>query len=205
MKVELIEAGKLSSLVIGGRICYNSYHRGGDYNSPTDDITDVDKKYLDKLINRSGHRSISRHLQYVMRVSGISTKTLLACTRHSIGINFSVMSSRFCKLNKFGASTTKTPNKAVNDLIDKHIEAIIELNNTAKVSAEDLAMLYPQAMHYDLVVSINPEAMQHFIDMRGEGTHAHYDIQEMAMLMLDAIPDTHRFLYKTLEDKLDEI
>ena len=195
MKVTLIEAGKLSSIVQAGRICYNSYHLGGNYSPPTDDITEVDSDYLNRLINRDGHASISRHVQYVFQVEGISTKTLLSSTRHGPGVNFSVMSSRFCKLDKFGKSYTTTPNKAVNGLLVKHIDEIIDLNKENKISAEDLAMLYPQAMHYDMVVSFNPQSLQHFLDMRFKGTHAHYDVQELAELLLDAVPTQHRFLY----------
>ena len=196
MNVELLEAGHLSSIVIAGRTCYNSFHLGGNYGTPTDDITDVDIKYLDRMIHKNGHRSITRHLQYIFSVKGLTTKTLLGSTRHSPGVNFSVMSSRFCKLTKFGSGFTATPNKAVNALLEKHIVEIIALNDEEQISAEDLAMLYPQAMTYDMVVSFNPQSLQHFLDMRhGESSHAHWDIQEMAEGLYNALPESHKFMY----------
>lgn len=195
MEVNLLEHIKLSNIVIGGRTCYNSFHLGGNYESPTDDITDVDRKYLNRLINQNGHASISRHVQYVFQVHGISTKTLLALSRHTTAVNLSVMSSRFCKLDKFGSSITPTPNERVNGLLLSHIQDILELNDEHHPSAEDLAMLYPQAMQYDLVVSFNPQSLKHFFDMRDPGTHAHFDIQELASLLYEALPESHKFLY----------
>ncbi|MCI4436700.1 MAG: FAD-dependent thymidylate synthase, partial [Ignisphaera sp.] len=133
---------------------------------------------------------------------GISTKTLLALSRHQIGVDLSVMSSRFCKLDKFGSSYTKTGNEHVNNLLAKHIGEIIKLSDEHMPSAEDLAMLYPQAMQYDLVLTMNPQSVQHFLDMRyGKESHAHFDIQKLAELILDAIPITHKFMYNVKESK----
>jgi thymidylate synthase ThyX len=197
MKIKLIEAGHLSSIVIAGRKCYNSYHLGGNYPEPTDDITEVDTKYLNRMIHKEGHRSITRHVQYVFQVDGITTKSLLGSTRHGPGVNFSVMSSRFCKLDKFGSEITTTPNEHVNKLLVKHMQEIVELNDEHKPSAEDLAMLYPQAVNYDMVVSFNPQSLQHFFDMRyGEESNAHPDIQLMAKGLYDALPESHKFMYK---------
>jgi flavin-dependent thymidylate synthase len=197
MKVKLLESGHLSSIVVAGRTCYSSFHLGGNYYMPTDEITEVDVKYLDRLINKHGHASISRHCQYVFQIEGISTKTLLSSTRHGPGVNFSVMSSRFCKLDKFGSSFTNTPNEHVNTLLIKHTNEIIELNQKEKISAEDLAMLYPQAFHYDMIVSFNPQSLQHFLNMRfGEESHAHFDVQELADRLLNAVPETHKFMFK---------
>ncbi len=200
MKVKLIDHTKLSNGVEGGRICYNSYHLGGNYSEPTDTITHNDQKLLNKLIHKHGHYSITRHIKYCFAVEGISTKTLLALSRHQIGVDLSVMSSRFCKLNKFGADYTKTPNEHVNKLLSKHINEIIELSEQHGPSAEDLAMLYPQSIQYDLRMTMNPQSLQHFLDMRyGESSNAHFDIQNLASHLLAAIPETHKFMYKVKE------
>lgn len=195
MKVKLLEHTKLSGAVIAGRTCYQSWHLGGEYNEPTDNITDTDMKYLDRLFNKHGHYSVSRHIKYCFQVYGISTKTLLALSRHQVGVDLSVMSSRFCKLDKFGTDITKTGNKVVDALAIKHMEEIMAISGQA--SAEDLAMLYPQAMQYDLVVSFNFQSLQHFFNMRkGKSSNAHFDIQEFADKLYEALPTLHKPLYK---------
>jgi len=197
MQVELLDHTKLSNAVIGGRVCYQSFHLGGNYDTATDDITETDEKYLKRLLHQHGHYSVSRHVKYTFSVQGISTKTLLGLSRHQAAVDLSVMSSRFCKLDKFGTNYTTTPNEHVNALLSKHIEDIHTLAKKHKISAEDLAMLYPQAMQYDLVVSFNVQSLQHFFDMRyGEQSHAHYDIQMLAKLLYEVIPESHKFLYK---------
>jgi len=202
MEVRLLDHTKLSNAVTGGRVCYNSFGDGkGDYEEPTDDITDADKGLLDRLLHKHGHYSISRHVKYVFKVEGVSTKSLLALSRHQQGIDLSVMSSRFCKLSKFGASFTKTPNDLVNTILEKHVAEIESISQGHGVAAEDLAMLYPQAMQYDLQMTMNPQSLQHFLDMRyGTKSHAHFDIQELAALLLAAVPETHKFMYVTRED-----
>jgi flavin-dependent thymidylate synthase len=202
MKVELIEHLKLSNAVEAARTCYNSFHLGGNYDTPTDNITEADLKLLDRLLHQHHHYSVARHIKYVFRVEGISTKTLLALSRHMVGIDLSVMSSRFCKLDKFGSTYTKTPNTYVNMLLEQHIQEIQELNENYPTSAEDLAMLYPQAMQYDLRMTMNPQSLQHFLDMRyGKESHAHFDIQELASKLLEAVPEAHKFMYVIKKDK----
>jgi len=200
MQVTLVDHTKLSNAVEGGRVCYQSYHLGGNYEHPIDNITKEDKALLERLIHQHGHYSITRHVKYCFKVEGISTKTLLALSRHQIGVDLSVMSSRFCKLSKFGSNYTKTPNEVINTLLEKHIAEIEELATSEKPSAEDLAMLYPQAMQYDLRLTMNPQSLQHFLDMRyGPKSHAHFDIQELAAQLYQAIPSTHKFMYTLKE------
>jgi len=202
MKATLIDHTKLSNAVEGARVCYQSYHLGGNYEHPVDNITEADKKLLERLIHKVHHYSIARHIKYVVKVEGISTKTLLALSRHQIGVDLSVMSSRFCKLDKFGANYTKTPNTYVNLLLEQHVQEIMELSSNYKVSAEDLAMLYPQAMQYDLMLTMNPQSLQHFLDMRyGPDSHAHFDIQLLAEKLLEIVPEQHKFMYTIKENK----
>ncbi len=196
MKVELMDYTKLSNAVIAGRTCYQSFHLGGNYDVATDEITEVDAKYLNKLINKLHHKSISRHVKYCFSVRGISTKTLLGLSRHQSAVDLSVMSSRYCKPNLFGRSFTYTHNKQVDAMIKRHIRELDELNG----NAEDIAYAYPQAMQYDLVVSFNIQSLQHFCAMR-DSSHANFDIREMAQLLRDALPKSHKYLF---EEKMNE-
>ena len=195
MEINLMDYTKLSNAVIAGRTCYQSFHLGGNYDVATDDITEVDAKYLNKLINDLNHKSISRHVKYCFSVKGISTKTLLGLSRHQIGVDLSVMSSRYCKPDKFGSSFTYTGNKQVDAMVKRHIKELNELNG----NAEDIAYAYPQAMQYDLVVSFNIQSLQHFIAMR-DSSYANFDIREMAQLLRDALPESHKYLFGVSDD-----
>ena len=61
MEVRLLEHTKLSNIVIGARTCYDSFSKGGNYDTPTDDITEADKSLIDRLINTLSHKSIAEH------------------------------------------------------------------------------------------------------------------------------------------------
>ena len=68
MKITLKDHTKLSNAVFGARICYNSFHLGGSYPEPTDEITDKDIKLLNRLLHQHGHYSVSRHIKYNFEV-----------------------------------------------------------------------------------------------------------------------------------------
>lgn len=72
MEVKLLEHTKLSNAVIGARTCYDSFSKGGNYEIPTDDITEADKSLLNTLINVKKHSSISEHIIFVFNIKGIS-------------------------------------------------------------------------------------------------------------------------------------
>ena len=61
MEVKLLDHTKLSNAVIGARTCWNSFHKGGNYDTPTDDITDEDKELLERLLFKNKHKSIAEH------------------------------------------------------------------------------------------------------------------------------------------------
>ena len=193
MTVILLDYTMLSNAVIAGRTCYQSWHLGGNYSHATDQITGNDKEYLSRLINKLKHKSIARHVKYVFSVKGMSTKTLLGLSRHQAGVDLSVMSSRYCKLEKFGVATTKTDNENLNVLVSKMTDMIQEFHLDNNVSAEDLAYAYPQAMQYDAVISFNLQSLQHFLEMR-DSSYANFDIRDMAVMIRNAVPMSHRFL-----------
>lgn len=94
MKIKLLEHTKLSNIVIGARTCYDSFSKGGNYDIPTDDITEEDKGLLNTLINVKSHNSISEHVVYVFNIKGISRLNLIELSRHRLA-SYSVKSSRY--------------------------------------------------------------------------------------------------------------
>jgi thymidylate synthase (FAD) len=94
MKVELIEHTKLSNACKAGRTCWDSFHKGGCYTSPTDSISEEDKDFLNRIINKNKHGSIAEHLVYTFDIDGISRACLQELARHRMA-SLSVKSTRY--------------------------------------------------------------------------------------------------------------
>lgn len=54
-----------------------------------------DKELIDRIGNKNKHTSVKNHVTYNFDIKGITTKTLLALTRHDVGTEFSVQSTRY--------------------------------------------------------------------------------------------------------------
>ena len=61
MEVRILDHFKLSNAVIAARTCWNSFHKGGNYREPTDNISEADKELLQRLLFKDKHTSISEH------------------------------------------------------------------------------------------------------------------------------------------------
>lgn len=94
MEVRVIEHTKLSNAVIGGRTCWDSFHKGGCYSAPTDIISEEDRNFLERIINKNKHKSIAEHLVYTFSIDGISRACLQELARHRIA-SLSVKSTRY--------------------------------------------------------------------------------------------------------------
>lgn len=94
MEVQLIEHTKLSNACKAGRTCWDSFHKGGCYTTPTDSISKEDKDFLNRIINKNKHGSIAEHLVYIYSIDGISRACLQEVARHRHQ-SLSVQSTRY--------------------------------------------------------------------------------------------------------------
>ena len=62
--MKLINYIPLSIAVVAGRTAWQSFHKGGNYKNPTDNITEDDYNFLSRLFNKFKHLSVSEHLKY---------------------------------------------------------------------------------------------------------------------------------------------
>ena len=60
-------------------------------------------------------------------------------------------------------------------------------------SNDDISMLLPQSYQYSCIVTMNAQAIQHFLTLRTDKS-AHWDIQELANELYNALPDDHKFI-----------
>lgn len=82
MEIKLLEHTKLSNIVIGARTCYDSFSKGGNYDTSTDDITQADKSLLDTLINVNKHQSIAEHCRIFMVISNYTNDDYIKLLKH---------------------------------------------------------------------------------------------------------------------------
>jgi len=195
MKVKYLYCTPLIACSTAIRKCYNS----GD---KSDNGGPKDLGLIDRIGNRMKHESVKNHINFTIEIDGVSTKTLLALTRHDVGTEFSVESTRFtCKKNEM--KYTLTENEKVNEILISHMKDIIALRR-AGVKCDDLAMLLPQAYQYSLVMTISLTALQHFLNLRLKND-AHWDIRDLAKELKKEIPTEYKYLFDThLSDNTGE-
>ena len=93
MEVKLLDHTKLSNAVIGARTCWNSFHKGGNYDTPTDDITDEDKELLKRLIYKNQHLSIAEHCQILCLIKDCFILSWFKNNNFSFVDNFKVLTN----------------------------------------------------------------------------------------------------------------
>ena len=192
MKVTLLHYTPLWVCAKAIRTCWDSHDK-----SDTVDGTcgERDKALIERVANKNKHSSVLRHLNYTFDISGISTKTLLAFTRHKAGVEFSVQSTRYTtKRRREDLQFTRTSNDYINDKLQDIMDIVDEAIEEG-YSNDDISMLLPQAYQYSCVVTMNAQAIQHFLNLRVK-MDAHYDIRMLAHSLFEEIPDDHKYLFK---------
>lgn len=187
MQVELIYHTPLDLVNSGIRMCWNSESKS-DCNGPIDQALNL------RIANKLKHSSVLRHSLYVFRITA-STKTLLAFTRHHAGVELSVQSTRYTTSKRADQlEFTQTPNPTINGYLDAIMKLVQDAVQSG-ASNDDIAMLLPQAYNYTWQVSMNAQAIQHFLKLR-TSPHAHYDIRAVAQAIFDALPSDHKYLFE---------
>ena len=183
--VELLHCTPLDFIQSGIRMCWNS-------ESKSDDMGPKDLALIDRIANKNKHSSVLRHSVYIFRITA-STKTLLAFSRHKAGVDFSVQSTRYTTSKRATNLTfTQTPNPSINQSLEQ-IMLLVQGHIQAGHSDDLIAMLLPQSYNYTFQVTMNLQAIQHFCNLRTT-SHAHYDIQAVASLIFDSLPEQHQYL-----------
>lgn len=123
---------------------------------------------------------------YTFEVTGISTKTLMALSRHQ-SIQLTVQSSRYTMLKSFKKTIrnedllTLSKVKVIRDLQIKQINEIQKLvKNNPDLKQDELNLLLPQGYKYNLVMTADAKALKHFYSLRNDKSHAHWDIKDLA-------------------------
>jgi thymidylate synthase (FAD) len=154
--------------------------------------TEADR--LIRHIMRSGHLSTTEHINYTFAIEGVSRSLLAQLTRHR-HFSYSVQSQRYVKLesdSKSGGFDYVTPKTAIEteylNIMNDIQKAYDELRKMG-MKAEDARYVLPNAATCNLVLTGNLRSLLDFYSKRGEGTHAQWEIQELAEKLKEAVID----------------
>lgn len=192
MKVRLLNKPTLEFVDSGIGECYDK----GAYG-----LNDKGLERIDRICNQLQHSSMLRFADYIFQVE-LSTSALLEWTRHQVGVEYAVKSTRYC-LKKDGDTiqVEYSNNDAVNKLLHKHIEEIKQLiKKNMNIGNDDLKLLLPQGFIYRMQVKFNAQSLQHFIKLRSS-KKAHYHIRELAVELFNKIQEEHKFLFTNYMEK----
>ena len=217
MTVNLIDYTKLSTCVIAGRTAWQSFHKGGNYDAPTDDITDTDKEFLDRILNKHKHSSVAEHIVYSFAIDGISRACLQQLTRHRIG-SFTVESTRYTLSKELKSEEPFTEYTDFNDqeylpsgyerackyLVmteNEHVNrySILALDNlrdllVAGISNDVAKYALPEAFKTRLQWTVNMRSLQNFLQLRSS-KDALWEIRLLAAHIYKALPLDHQYLF----------
>ena len=217
MEVRLIDSTKLSTCVIAGRTAWQSFHKGGNYDAPTDSITDTDKEFLDRVLNKHKHNSVAEHIVYSFTIDGISRACLQQLTRHRIG-SFTVESTRYTLSKELKSEEPFTEYTDFNDqeylpsgyerackyLVmteNEHVNrySILALDNlrdllVAGISNDIAKYALPEAYKVRLQWTINARSLQNFLQLRSS-KDALWEIRLLAAHIYKTLPSDHQYLF----------
>ena len=188
MKVTLLNTPTLAFVDTGIGMCWD---KGGYLG--TDETKGHER--IDRVCNKFHHSSMLRFVQYIFEVE-LSTSALLEWTRHQVGVDYAVKSTRYCtKQNPELIKVELSKNLKVNQMMFNHVEEIKHLIHTDRsIANDDLKLLLPQGFIYKMQVQFNAQSLQHFIKLRSDKT-AHYHIQDLAKELYECIPEDHKYIF----------
>lgn len=193
MKIKLIHATPLVVASTAIRKCWDSTDKSDNGGA-------LDLAIIQRVGNKFNHKSTLRHCHLTFNVDEVSTKTLLALTRYTVGKEISVESTRFTTAKRSDKlSVTYTQDEVVNETLDR-IMAMVRECIFIGCKNDDVAMLLPQAYNYSFVVTFNIESLQWFLHQR-EKKAAHWDIQNFAAMLRENIPEDYKYLFREEKEK----
>ena len=199
MEVKLLNATPLSVADIAICKCYS--------NTPNEDI-EKQKSRINKVANVQKHASTIEHIVFSFDIDGISRAVLQELCRHRVS-SYTVKSSRYTLdelkneidfIEEDDKNNTRARKYIVftgDKLVDTHnIYCLNELRVLVLNRKNDVAKYgMIEAYKTSLVMSINARSLQNFLELR-TSKHALWEIQLLAKAMLEAVPETHKFLFE---------
>jgi thymidylate synthase (FAD) len=197
---DLIEAGFSENATHGQLVALTAIRTCYSHLNPSEIVIQEGAKYFGdkgkegkRLINHimtSGHMSTMEHITFTFAIEGVSRSLLAQLTRHRHN-SYSVQSQRYVKFgsedkakgfNSIMPETVWDNGGAEEVWIDAmfKIQVVYDELRKAGIPAEDARYVLPNAATCNLVLTSNLSSLLDFYSKRGEGTHAQWEIQELA-------------------------
>jgi thymidylate synthase (FAD) len=214
--VKLLYNTPLSVCVQAGRTAWQSFHKGGNYETPTDNITQEDENFLDRIANKHKHHSVIEHLVYSFEINDISRALLQELSRHRLQ-SLTVKSTRYTikelkKEDEFTDFDNEYDYKRASKYLvwtknrDVDITSFFALedlrDNIKKGISNDLVKYsLPESYKTSLVQTINARSLRNFLELRTSKS-ALWEIRNLAFEIYKAIPDSHKFLFNQVIEEV---
>ena len=161
-----------------------------------DIIGDKDRDLIDRVGNKLKHSSTLEFLNYIWEIE-LSTKTLLALSRHRIGISLTMRSTRYTtQKNKDKHKVQDT--EATRDYLTRIMDIVNEAIDSG-LKNDEVSLLLPQAYIYKGQIQFNARSLQSFLKLRTK-KDAHFQIRELAYSLYESLPEEHKYLFKEYID-----
>jgi len=182
-----------------------------------DKCTDKPKERIERVGNKFKHKSTLEHVNYTFDIDGVSRALLQELARHRMQ-SLSVKSTRYT-LKELKEEEDTYPGyledvtclsfhkveivkKYVvltgDEGIDGNIAAslwLLQCELKAGKSNDIAKYCMPEAYKTSLVSTMNMRALQNFLSLRTDRA-ALWEIQDLAHAMYDALPESHKFMFK---------
>lgn len=197
LDVVLMDHTKLSNAVIAGRTAYQSFHKGGNYETATDEITGTDREFIDRLLNKLKHESIVEQIVYNFKMDNFSRSVLQQWSRSRL-MSQTVLSTRYVKPDNF------TLYKTGNEELDDHIQAYFDdtINKFGSLSNDILKYAYPESVMTKNVFQLNARELLHIFEMRLSKS-AMKEYQDISKAIYNALPPSHKFMFERFRENID--
>ena len=174
------------------------------YDSCSDNLGEKDMKLLESII-KNDHTSTIEHINYTFEIDGISRACLQELARHR-HTSLSVESTRYTLRNlvkKFKEGNFLYSDYLVMIKGDPMYQlAIDSLNRVislleAGYKNDQVKYILPESYKTNLILTINARSLRNFLKLRSS-SKALWEIRELANNIFNAIPDSHKILFKDI-------
>lgn len=185
MKCELLHYTPLYYMSNGCRMSHDSFKH-------SDDGGTKDRELIKRIGVKMKHESILEFGTLIYDVE-MSTKTLLAFSRHRVGISLTMRSTRYTTKKNAGFHTVQA---TINT--SKYLTRIMKIVNEAineGLSNDEISLLLPQAYVYRGQVQFNVRSLLNFCKLRIT-KEAHPQIRMLAEQLVKELPDEYKYLFE---------
>ena len=174
------------------------------YDSCSDNLGEKDMKLLESII-KNDHTSTIEHINYTFEIDGISRACLQELARHRHA-SLSVESTRYTLRNL--VQEYKKDDFLYSDYLvltgDNQMDqwSIDSLNRVISLlekgyKNDQAKYLLPESYKTNLILTINARSLRNFLKLRSS-SKALWEIRELANNIFNAIPDSHKILFKDI-------